>query len=78
LVSISYFTYNYFYGYEEKKYLYLRRFLLLGNVYLSLHLFFRPLLHIEPALFLLLGVIILLMWYISQLYMKYKWPFYTI
>ncbi|MDR3168741.1 MAG: hypothetical protein LBU27_03120 [Candidatus Peribacteria bacterium] len=78
LVSVSYFTYWYFQGYEEKVYQYLRTFLLIGNGYLFLHLFFRPLLTIEPALFLLLGVIVGLMWYVSKLHMKYKRPFYVV
>ena len=78
IVSVSYFTYGYYINEEDKKFHYLRNSLLVFNIYLTLHVFFRPVLNIEPALFLLLGCIILGLRYISQLHMKIKRPFYLI
>ncbi|MDR2190248.1 MAG: hypothetical protein LBP53_03515 [Candidatus Peribacteria bacterium] len=59
IVSLSYFTYCYFIDETEQPFLSIKNILFIGNCYLALHLFFRPLLHIEPALFLLLGMLLL-------------------
>ena len=54
IVSVSYFYY-YSIQYEpDKKYELIRNVLIYGNVYLFLHLFFRPLLNISHQLFVLL------------------------
>jgi hypothetical protein len=74
LVSLSYFTYCYFIDETEKPYLHLKTTLFLLNIYLALHLFFRPLLNIEPALFVLLGGILLGLRAIRKLPAKIKRP----
>jgi hypothetical protein len=76
IVSVSYFFYGYFIDEEEKKFFYIRNLLLYGNVYLALHIFLRPLLNIEPALFLLLACIVVGIRYVSQLHIKGKRIFY--
>jgi len=78
LVSCCYFLYCRSIGEEEKKYRYLRQGLLYGNFYVVAHVFFRPLLNIEPALFLLLGMLILGMFVVQHMEMKVKKPFYRV
>ena len=58
IVSVSYFSYCYLLDETEKKYKEIRNTILYSNVYLCLHLFFRPLLNIEPVLFVLLAWIL--------------------
>ena len=54
IVSFSYFYY-YSIQYEpDKKYEFIRNVLIWGNVYLFLHVFFRPQLNISHQLFVLL------------------------
>jgi hypothetical protein len=77
-VSISYFTYCYYLHEEQKIYFYIRNVLLIFNIYLTLHVFFRPLLNIEPSLFVLLGCILWGLRYLSKLHIKIKRPFYLI
>jgi len=78
LVSLSYFGYCRSIGEEEKKYLYMRQALIYGNFYLLAHLFFRPFLNIEPALFLLLGFVVVGMFVIQKTDLRVKQPFYRI
>lgn len=78
LISIAYFTYCYYLHEEEKKFQQLRSALLVFSLYLTLHVFFRPLLNIEPALFILLACIIGGLRYVSKLHIKIKRPFYLI
>lgn len=78
LVSLSYFTYCYVIDETEKSYLHLKTTLFLFNLYLALHLFFRPLLNIESVLFLLLGGILLGLRAIRKLPFKIKWPLYFV
>lgn len=59
IVSISYFYY-YSIKYEpDKKYNLIRNVIIYGNLYLFLHIFFRPLLNISHQLFISLWLIIL-------------------
>lgn len=67
IVSVSYFYY-YSIQYEpDKKYELIRNVLVYGNVYLFLHLFFRPLLNISHQLFVLLWLIFLWLWWSYRL-----------
>lgn len=73
IVSVSYFYY-YSIQYEpDKKYELIRNVLIYGNVYLFLHLFFRPLLNISHQLFVLLWLIFLWLWWSSRL--KSRWRY---
>ena len=58
IVGISFFVWRSLRWETDSSKVMLRNGILIGNLYLFLHLFFRPLLHIEPALFILLGLII--------------------
>ena len=78
ILSISYFFYCYYLDETEKKFEYLRNTLFIVNTYITLHIFFRPLLNIPSALFLVLGVILLLMRYIKNLHIKRKQILYLI
>ena len=73
ILSLSYFYY-YSIEYEpDKKYKLIRNVIIYGNVYLFLHIFFRPLLNISHQLFILLWLIILWMWRTTTLWSKRKY-----
>ena len=73
IVSVSYFYY-YSIQYEpDKKYKLIRNVLIWGNVYLFLHIFFRPLLNISHQLFVLLWLIFLWLWRCSKLKSRWKY-----
>ena len=73
IVSVSYFYY-YSIQYEpDKKYELIRNVLIYGNVYLFLHMFFRPLLNISHQLFVLLWLIFLWLWWSSR--QKSRWKY---
>lgn len=73
IVSISYFYY-YSIQYEpDKKYELIRNIVLYGNVYLFLHIFFRPQLNISHQLFILLWLIILGIWWTTRLKTRWKY-----
>lgn len=73
IVSISYFYY-YSIEYEpDKKYKLIRNIIIYGNLYLFLHIFFRPLLNISHQLFVLLWLIILWMWRSTTLKSRWKY-----
>ena len=73
IVSISYFYY-YSIEYEpDKKYQFIRNVIIYGNVYLFLHIFFRPLLNISHQLFVLLWFITLWMWRTTTLRSRRKY-----
>ena len=62
ILSVSYFYY-YSIEYEtDKKYETIRNILIYWNIYLLAHIFFRPLLNIEHALFVLLWLILVWLW----------------
>ena len=72
-VSVSYFYY-YSIEYEpDKKYNLIRNVVIYGNVYLFLHIFFRPLLNISHQLFVLLWLIIL--WIRWTTTLKSRWRY---
>ena len=73
IVSVSYFYY-YSIEYEpDKKYNLIRNVVICGNVYLFLHIFFRPLLNISHQLFVLLWLIIL--WIRWSTTLKSRWRY---
>ena len=73
IVSFSYFYY-YSIQYEpDKKYELIRNALIYGNLYLFLHVFFRPLLNISHQLFVLLWLIILWLWWTTRLKTRWKY-----
>ena len=73
LVSFSYFYY-YSIEYEpDKKYELIRNVLIYGNLYLFLHVFFRPLLNISHQLFILLWLIILWIRWTTKLRSRWKY-----
>ena len=73
IVSVSYFYY-YSIEYEpDKKYNLTRNVVICGNVYLFLHIFFRPLLNISHQLFVLLWLIIL--WIRWSTTLKSRWRY---
>lgn len=73
LVSISYFYY-YSIQYElDKKYELIRNVLIYGNVYLFLHVFFRPQLNISHQLFVLLWLIALWVRWTTKLKTRWKY-----
>lgn len=73
IVSVSYFYY-YSIEYEpDKKYKFLRNLIIYGNLYLFLHIFFRPLLNISHQLFILLWLIILGIWWTTTLKSRWKY-----
>ncbi len=73
IVSVSYFYY-YSIEYEtDKKYNLIRNVVIYGNVYLFLHIFFRPLLNISHQLFVLLWLIILWIQWTTTL--KSRWRY---
>ncbi len=73
IVSVSYFYY-YSIKYEtDKKYNLIRNVLIYGNVYLFLHIFFRPLMNISDQLFVLLWLIVLWMRWTTTLKSRWKY-----
>ena len=73
IVSVSYFYY-YSIEYElDKKYQFIRKVIIYGNLYLFLHIFFRPLLNISHQLFVLLWLIILWIYWTTTL--KSRWRY---
>lgn len=73
ILSLSYFYY-YSIEYEpDKKYKLIRNIIIYGNVYLFLHIFFRPLLNISHQLFILLWLIILWLWWTTTLNSRRKY-----
>ena len=54
IVSVSYFYYYSIKYEEDKKYNFVRNVIIYGNLYISAHVFFRPLLNISHGLFVLL------------------------
>lgn len=73
IVSVSYFYY-YSIEYEpDKKYKFIRNLIIYGNLYLFLHIFFRPLLNISHQLFILLWLIILGIWWTTTLKSRWKY-----
>ena len=78
ILSFSYFLYCHYKDEPERKFEYLRNTLIIGNTYLTLHIFFRPLLNIPWELFILLGIILIIIRYIKNLHIKWKKIFYTI
>ena len=73
IVSFSYFYY-YSIEYEpDKKYELIRNVLIYGNLYLFLHIFFRPLLNISHQLFVLLWLIILWLWWTTKLISRWRY-----
>jgi len=74
IISISYRSYCSLLTEHEKKYQQIRQAIAIGNLYLFLHIFFRPLLNIEPALFLLLGFCIFILRNTRNLPKKIKLP----
>lgn len=72
IASVSYFYY-YSIQYEtDKKYNFIRNAIIVCNVYLFAHIFFRPLLNISHELFILLGLIILWLWGTTKIKSKGK------
>lgn len=73
VTSISYFYY-YSIQYEpDKKYQLIRNAVICGNLYLFAHIFFRPLLNIPDALFVLLWLIILWFWWTTKMRSRRKY-----
>lgn len=73
VVSFSYFYY-YSIQYEpDKKFKLIRNVIILGNIYLFAHIFFRPLLNISDELFVLLWLILLWFWRTTK--MKSRWKY---
>ena len=73
VASISYFYY-YSIQYEpDKKYELIRKAVIYGNLYLFAHVFFRPLLNIPDALFVLLWLIILWFWWTTKMKSRRKY-----
>lgn len=73
VVSVSYFYY-YSIQYEpDKKYELIRKAVIYGNLYLFAHIFFRPLLNIPDALFVLLWLIILWFWWTTKMKSRRKY-----
>lgn len=73
IVSVSYFYY-YSIQYEpDKKHELIRNVVIYGNVYLFLHIFFRPQLNISHQLFVLLWLIILGIWWTTKLKTRWKY-----
>ena len=73
IVSFSYFYY-YSIEYEpDKKYELIRNVLIYGNLYLFLHIFFRPILNISHQLFVLLWLIILWLWWTTKLTTRWRY-----
>lgn len=72
IVSCSYFYYNSIEYEPNKKYKLIRNIILYGNIYLFLHVFFRPLLNISHQLFVLLWLIILWLRRVSKLKSRWK------
>jgi hypothetical protein len=73
IVSFSYFYY-YSIEYEpDKKYELIRNVLIYGNLYLFLHIFFRPLLNVSHQLFVLLWLIILWLWWTTKLISRWRY-----
>lgn len=73
IVSVSYFYY-YSIQYEpDKKHELIRNIVIYGNVYLFLHIFFRPQLNISHQLFVLLWLIILGIRWTTKLKTRWKY-----
>lgn len=73
VASVSYFYY-YSIQYEpDKKYELIRKSVIYGNFYLFAHVFFRPLLNIPDALFVLLWLIILWFWWTTKMKSRRKY-----
>ena len=73
VASVSYFYY-YSIQYEpDKKYELIRKGIIYGNLYLFAHVFFRPLLNIPDALFVLLWLIILWFWWTTKMKSRRKY-----
>lgn len=73
IVSCSYFYYNSIEYEPDKKYKLIRNIILYWNIYLFLHVFFRPLLNISHQLFVLLWLITLWLRWTSKLKSKRKY-----
>ena len=71
IVSVSYFYYYSIKYEEDKKYNFVRNVIIYGNLYISAHVFFRPLLNISHGLFVLLWLIILWLRWTTKI--KSKW-----
>ena len=67
VASISYFYYYSIQYDPDKKYEIIRNVVIYGNLYLFAHVFFRPLLNIPDALFVLLWLIILWFWWTTKM-----------
>ncbi len=66
IVGMSFFIRRSLRWDTEKSRIMLRNWLVIGNFYLFLHLFFRPILNIEPALFILLALFVWGMIWVAQ------------
>ena len=73
ILSVSYFYYYYIEYETDKKYETIRNILIYWNIYLLAHIFFRPLLNIEHALFVLLWLILVWLWRTTKMKTKWKW-----
>ncbi len=72
IVSVSY-RYYYSIEYEsDKKYNFIRKSLIYGNLYLFAHIFFRPLLNISHELFIVLWLMLLWLWGTTKIRSKRK------
>lgn len=72
IYTISYFYYYSLQYSQEKKHIYIKNFLLYWNLYLFLHVFFRPLLNISHELFILLWILIFWLRFLSKQNIKWK------
>ena len=73
VISFSYFYY-YSIQYEpDKKYELIRNILIYWNLYIIVHVFFRPLLNISHELFILLWLIILGIWWTTKMKTRRKY-----
>ncbi len=73
IVSVSYFYYYSIQYDTDKKSDLIRNVLICWNVYLFLHIFFRPQLNISHQLFVLLWLIILGIWWTTKLKSRWKY-----
>ena len=73
VASVSYFYYYSIQYDPDKKYELIRNVVIYGNLYLFAHVFFRPLLNIPDALFVLLWLIILWFWWTTKMKSRRKY-----
>lgn len=73
VASVSYFYYYSIQYESDKKYELIRKAVIYGNLYLFAHVFFRPLLNIPDALFVLLWLIILWFWWTTKMKSRRKY-----